>query len=79
MEVLTSLDLESKVRAVISDDKLVYVSLEDGRIVFFNINDMTVESMRVLQDKESNQCMSVLKLSRDKSFLIGYVDIDNLE
>jgi len=79
MEVLSSLDLGSAIKAVISDDKIVYVSLEDGRIIFFSINDMSESSMKEIQEKNSEQYMSVLKLSRDKSFLIGYVDIDNLE
>jgi hypothetical protein len=39
---------------------------------------MILNNYKVLAEK-SNQLMSVLKLSRDKTFLIGYVDIDDLE
>jgi len=38
-KVETSIDFESRVMAVISDDKTVYVSLADGRIVYFNVNN----------------------------------------
>jgi hypothetical protein len=39
---------------------------------------MTYDGLKELQGKQ-NQYFSVLKLSRDKTFLVGYVDIDNLE
>ena len=39
---------------------------------------MTNDGLKELQGKQE-QYFSVLKLSRDKTFLVGYVDIDNLE
>jgi hypothetical protein len=35
MEIDQKLDLKSSVTAIISDDKVLYVALEDGRIVYF--------------------------------------------
>jgi hypothetical protein len=35
MEVDQKLDLQNPVTAIISDDKVLYVALEDGRIVYF--------------------------------------------
>jgi len=35
MDVEKKLEFDSAITAVISDDKTTYVSLEDGRVVFF--------------------------------------------
>lgn len=64
---------------LISDEKEVYVSLKDGSIVYFPFDDMRNESIKVLDKGSPDDYMSVLKLSRLKSFLIGYVDIDERE
>lgn len=64
---------------LISDEKEVYVSLKDGSIAYFPFDDMRDQSVKILDKGSPDDYMSVLKLSRLKSFLIGYVDIDERE
>jgi len=51
--VSNTLELESEIKAIISDDKVVYVSLKDGRIVFFPIDQINIDSVKTLQEKDN--------------------------
>lgn len=79
MEVTETINLESNIMNVITDEKEVYVSLANGKIVHFPFESITTESVVVLEEGSENNYMSLLKLSKDKTFLVGYVDIDEKE
>ena len=80
---VSSLKVEGKVKleagacALISDDKLVYAGLENGKIVYFPIGDL--QNYQILQERNPSNPMTMFKLSRDQTFLVGYCDIDNRE
>ena len=77
--MLDSINLDSKIVALISDDRTLYVSLRNGKLLYFPVDGITKRKMSILRKRDPASPLSVLKLSRDKSFLIGYVDEDNKE
>lgn len=48
MANIGKIDLGSQIVAMISDDKVVYVSLKDGQIVYFPNKNMTPDALKVL-------------------------------
>ena len=76
---MKNIDLDSPIMDIISDDQVTFVSTKDGRIVYFPTKNMESDSVKTLQPEDRGQYMAVLKLSRDKSFLVGYVDVDGRE
>ena len=79
MQVKSTINLGSHVLTVITDEKVVYVSLGSGKIIYFPFEDMTLEALQTLEEGDGSSYMSMLKLSKDKAFLVGYVDIDEKE
>jgi hypothetical protein len=51
MKVIKSIDLKSAIQAITSDDKSVYVSLENGAIYSLSLEDNLSESSKVMFKK----------------------------
>jgi hypothetical protein len=65
---------------MISDEEYLYVSLRNGSIVSMRFKDkLNATNIHYLQRANREEHYSVMKLSRDNTFLVAYVDIDNLE
>lgn len=64
---------------MVSDEKTIYISLRSGQIIYLPIADLDEDKKEILQKRNMKQPVSYLLLSRDLSFLVGYVDIDNVE
>jgi hypothetical protein len=74
LAVLQTVKLNSK----ILDNKTLYVGLRNGRIVALAITDLNAPLVVIKTINKKNP-ISMLKLSKDKSFLLGYVDVDGNE
>ncbi|CDW84994.1 wd-40 repeat protein [Stylonychia lemnae] len=78
-QVLQQVNLRSAVKALVSDDKNLYVSLKNGKILQFSCKNISSVSQKVIRPIDRTSPITHLKLSRDEIFLVGYVDIDQVE
>lgn len=78
LAVLQTAKLNSKILDLISDNKTIYAGLRNGRIVALPIMDINAP-LNVIKKIDKKNPISMLKLSKDNSFLLGYVDVDNNE
>ncbi|CDW80324.1 wd-40 repeat protein [Stylonychia lemnae] len=78
-QVLQQVNLRSAVKAVVSDDKNLYVSLKNGKILQFPTKNISSASQKLIRPIDRASPITHLKISRDETFLVGYVDIDQIE
>ncbi|CDW80596.1 wd-40 repeat protein [Stylonychia lemnae] len=78
-QVLQQVNLRSAVKALVSDDKNLYVSLKNGKIVQFPTQNISSLNQKVIRHIDRTSPITHLRLSRDETFLVGYVDIDQVE
>ncbi|CDW81032.1 (myosin heavy-chain) kinase [Stylonychia lemnae] len=78
-QVLQQIYLKSGVKALKSDEKNLYVSLRNGKVLQFPSKNISRSSQKIIRSIDRGQPITHLKLSRDETFLIGYVDIDQVE
>lgn len=64
---------------MISDDKVVYVAFKNGSIKYFPIKEMNEENIFSISEPNTTWFKSILLLSKDKCFLVRYVDVDDEE
>lgn len=64
---------------MVSDNKTLYVGLRNGRIVALPINDISDQNLKVIKKIDKKHPISMLKLSKDNSFLLGYADTKDNE
>ena len=69
---------DDAILGAVADDKVGYVSCQSGKIVQFSIGKGSTTSQREIRERGRKK-ISLLKLSKDSSFLIAYIDIDNDE
>mmetsp|Transcript_7742 Transcript_7742/g.7185 ORF Transcript_7742/g.7185 Transcript_7742/m.7185 type:complete len:228 (+) Transcript_7742:14-697(+) len=79
LAVESKLELKSDILAITSDDKVVYVTCANGKIIYFRNFHMEAANVTVLKGEQDNQDLTLLKLSADNNFLIAYNDVDDHE
>jgi hypothetical protein len=64
---------------MVSDDKTLYIGLRSGKIVSIPVKDTLESNIKVIKKGDRRHPINLLKLSRDNTFLVAYVDVDSQE
>ena len=79
LSLVQSIHLKSRILSIISDNTTVYVGMRNGRIISLPVNNLDESKMKVIKKMDKKTPISLLKLSKDNTFLLGYVNVDNNE
>jgi hypothetical protein len=64
---------------MVSDDKALYIGMRSGKIASISIKDTDDSTIKIIKKGDRKHPINLLKLSRDNSFLVAYVDVDTQE
>ena len=64
---------------MVSDNKLLYVGLRNGKIISLPVDNIDVSNLKIVKNQDRRYPITLLKLSRDNSFLVAYVDVEGKE